>query len=82
MAAPTRYFYNSTKFPLTIQADTGIVYYAQPRSYIYLTSEVLGGFILPDGIVSFALPNWWSPSYWPDGHPWDISYNAHPDIRV
>jgi len=82
MATPTKYFYNSTKFPVVLKGDDGNLYYASPKSYCYLTVGLLNGFLLPDGIIEFALPNWWSVLYWPKARPWDLSYDPYANVRA
>jgi hypothetical protein len=81
MANPTKYYYNTTRFPITLVGDDDGQYFCPPRSYTYLICGLKSGYTVPTGMITHNLPAWWKMSYWPKANPWDNEYDPYANVR-
>jgi hypothetical protein len=71
MAAATGYYFNKNRVAVSIMGDDTEVYYLAPRNHTYIKVKMKTGYALPEGIISYPLPQWWNAGMWPQVKPWD-----------
>jgi len=81
MANPTKYYYNTTRFPVNLVGVSNANYFVPPRANTYLTEPLKGGTVVPSGVIQHNLPEWWKPEYWPKASPWDDGYDPYANVR-